>query len=165
MKLCKKCKTKIPNRIKIEDKWRTTCNRKYCTTCSPWKNHNTKKLEKPEYSGVGKFCKKCNQIRPLVEFMNNKNCLHSTCKFCRIFEMKQKWIDYKKRAILYKGGKCIKCGYDKNYAALDFNHIDPSKKECGWTQLKTRSWENIIKELDKCDLMCKNCHSELHNKS
>ena len=63
----------------------------------------------------------------------------------------------------YKGGKCVLCGYSKYLGALDFHHLDPSKK--GFeisTRGLTRSWEKIKMELDKCILVCANCHRELH---
>lgn len=69
----------------------------------------------------------------------------------------------KKMALEYKGCKCCKCGYEKFQGALEFHHLDPSKKdfhigEGGYT----RSWEKMKKELDKCILVCSNCHKEIH---
>jgi hypothetical protein len=70
----------------------------------------------------------------------------------------------KLKAVKYKGGKCDKCGYKKNLAALDFHHIDPNEKEENFQNIIRRSkWEDIKKELDKCVLLCRNCHSEIHN--
>ncbi len=66
------------------------------------------------------------------------------------------------QAIEYKGGKCQKCGYDKCYAALEFHHRDPNEKEVSWKKLRSRSWKRIEEELDKCDLLCANCHREEH---
>lgn len=69
---------------------------------------------------------------------------------------------YKLKMIEYKGGKCELCGYNKNISALDFHHIDPTTKR--FTLSDTRhSWEETRKELDKCILVCANCHRELHN--
>jgi 5-methylcytosine-specific restriction endonuclease McrA len=66
-------------------------------------------------------------------------------------------------ARLYKGGKCMLCGYSKYLGALDFHHLYPSKKEFGLSmQGLTRSWEKIQVELDKCILICANCHREVH---
>jgi len=68
------------------------------------------------------------------------------------------------KSIEYKGGKCISCGYNKCNEALDFHHIDESKKEFGLSEKgMTRSWERTMKELDKCILVCANCHRELHH--
>lgn len=65
-------------------------------------------------------------------------------------------------AIRYKGGCCQICSYNKCIGALDFHHIDPSTKEAGWAQMRKMSMENMIKELDKCILVCANCHREIH---
>jgi transcription elongation factor Elf1 len=70
----------------------------------------------------------------------------------------------KKQAVEYKGGKCCKCGYDRLMSALVFHHIDPSKKEFGISsQGCSRSWERVKKEVDKCILVCHNCHAEIHD--
>lgn len=69
----------------------------------------------------------------------------------------------KEMALEYKGGKCIACGYDRCASALDFHHIDASGKEFGVSlDGLTRSWERIKAELDKCVLLCANCHREIH---
>lgn len=68
----------------------------------------------------------------------------------------------KLKAVEYKGGKCTKCGYDKCYAAMDFHHVDPSQKEFVWNDLRKRKWSDVILELDKCVLLCANCHREEH---
>jgi hypothetical protein len=62
----------------------------------------------------------------------------------------------------YKGGKCEICGYNKNISALEFHHLDPSKKEFGLTA-NTNSIERQKEEADKCILLCANCHREIHN--
>jgi len=64
-------------------------------------------------------------------------------------------------AIEYKGGKCEICGYKKYQGALDLHHKDPKKKDFGIADKGyTRSWEKIKAELDKCVLVCANCHRE-----
>tara|TARA_Y100000310_G_C20509788_1_gene728238 strand:+ start:353 stop:670 length:318 start_codon:yes stop_codon:yes gene_type:complete len=63
----------------------------------------------------------------------------------------------------YKGGKCIICGYKKCTRAMSFHHRNPKKKDFGISAHGlTRSWEKTKKELDKCVLLCMNCHMELH---
>ena len=65
-------------------------------------------------------------------------------------------------AIEYKGGKCQLCGYDKYQGALELHHIDPKQKEFAISQKgHSRSWERVKKELDKCMLVCANCHREV----
>jgi len=70
----------------------------------------------------------------------------------------------KDKSIEYKGGKCKICGYDKCNRSMDFHHRDPNEKDFGIGSYKVLSWDKIKKELDKCDLLCRNCHGELHEK-
>ncbi len=64
-------------------------------------------------------------------------------------------------AIEYKGGKCQICGYSKYQGALDLHHVR-GKKEFGiGDKGYTRSWEKVKQELEKCILVCSNCHREL----
>lgn len=65
-------------------------------------------------------------------------------------------------AIKYKGSKCIVCSYDKYQGALDFHHVNPNEKDFGISAKGyTRSWKKIKAELDKCVLVCANCHREI----
>lgn len=69
----------------------------------------------------------------------------------------------KQMSLNYKGNKCSKCGYDTCTAALEFHHIDPKNKEFSISAKGyTRSWDKVKEELDKCELVCANCHRELH---
>lgn len=70
----------------------------------------------------------------------------------------------KQKAVEYLGGKCVRCGYNKCVAALQFHHKDITKKEFGISAKGIiRSWERIKVELDKCELLCANCHAEEHS--
>ena len=73
-----------------------------------------------------------------------------------------RWRQRKLKAIEYKGGKCERCDYDKYPDVLEFHHRDPEEKEANWTKMRLRSWDKIQQELDKCDLLCANCHREVH---
>lgn len=71
----------------------------------------------------------------------------------------------KHQLILYKGGKCCRCGYDKCEGALQFHHLDPKEKEftLAATNLSKEIDMNYLKqEVDKCILLCANCHAEEH---
>ena len=75
--------------------------------------------------------------------------------------MNTKRASMKKALIELKGGCCQKCGYDKCQEALDFHHRDPSQKE--FQLFKTfKAFEDLLQEVEKCDLLCSNCHRELH---
>ena len=63
------------------------------------------------------------------------------------------------------GGKCTACGYKRNYAALEFHHVDPGQKllQLDMRSLANLQWDLILSEARKCRLLCANCHAELHN--
>lgn len=61
----------------------------------------------------------------------------------------------------YLGGKCIRCGYDKCIKALEFHHIDPSKKDFTISNDQFRLLD-AVEEIKKCILVCSNCHKEFH---
>lgn len=66
-------------------------------------------------------------------------------------------------AVNLKGGQCSRCGYKRCVDALEFHHLDSSKKDFGVSEKGyTKSWEKIRAELEKCILVCANCHRELH---
>jgi predicted transcriptional regulator len=66
------------------------------------------------------------------------------------------------QCINYKGGKCIKCG-ETSPLKLAFHHTNPSEKnfEIG-SSSRSLSFDILKKELDKCVLLCENCHREIH---
>lgn len=66
-------------------------------------------------------------------------------------------------AIAYLGGRCSRCGYARCSEAMEFHHRDSSKKDFGISSRGyTRSWKRVREELDKCLLLCANCHREIH---
>lgn len=69
----------------------------------------------------------------------------------------------KLRALEYKGNKCQDCGYDRCKDALHFHHPDNNKEFGISASGVTRSWERMKVELDKCVLICANCHAERHS--
>ena len=78
---------------------------------------------------------------------------------------RKRGLKRKLEAIKLLGGGCSMCGYDKNLAALEFHHKNPDEKEF---QLDARIFANALpekikKELDKCTILCSNCHKEIHN--
>lgn len=112
-----------------------------------------------------KQCCSCKEIKSDSEFYTKKseNRLDSRCKSCFSQYCMDRWKRKKEEAVLYMGGGCNKCGYSKCIAALEFHHIDPSTKDFSWNKLRLQSPYNIKKELDKCILLCANCHREEHH--
>jgi len=63
------------------------------------------------------------------------------------------------------GGACQRCGYARNHAALAFHHRLPGAKafQLDLRSLSNRTWERVLEEVAKCDLLCSNCHFEVHH--
>ena len=59
----------------------------------------------------------------------------------------------------YKMEKCCSvCGYNEIPQALEFDHIDRSKKKFGMNKAYKYKWSTIMEELEKCVILCANCH-------
>jgi hypothetical protein len=63
------------------------------------------------------------------------------------------------------GAKCQICAYDKCQNALHFHHVDPSKKKFAISDSLRKKYtqEEIDEEIQKCILVCSNCHTEIHS--
>lgn len=78
---------------------------------------------------------------------------------CQVEATQKRRNKVKEMAVEYKGGKCSVCA-----DALEFHHLDPSQKDFGISSKGyTRSWDKVKEELDKCILVCSNCHREIHS--
>ena len=152
---CKKCGKTILCRVVIDGKERNLQNRKFCLSCSPFGQHNTKNIAREcKIEHGNKLCNLCgspfnaNQLRGYQCW----NCLNKKARL-------------KNQDKLYElmGDKCWLCGYNKCRAAMDFHHVDRETKSMELTQREmSYSWERIIKEARKCVLLCAICHREFH---
>jgi len=90
----------------------------------------------------------------------------SWCKKCNLHAINARSLKHKQMMIEYKGGKCIDCGEMPHTAAMAFHHLDPSKKDFTIAKIRNKaSLTNTVKlELDKCVLLCANCHAIRHFK-
>jgi 5-methylcytosine-specific restriction endonuclease McrA len=109
---------------------------------------------------MSNICSRCGETCDAVKLSSKtgvKYCL-SCYTTIRREKIKQKCVDY-------KGGKCQICGYKKSLRGLIFHHRDPSQKDFGIraTKAAATSWDVVKQELDKCDLLCSNCHAEVHD--
>ena len=86
--------------------------------------------------------------------------MKSTCKKCHSKDIGRRLIAAREKAIEYKGGKCEHCGYNKYRGALEFHHKDPTQKDL--RGLKAYKLSKLFAEVDKCLLLCSNCHREEH---
>jgi hypothetical protein len=172
MRICKKCGNKFPYRIKTDDgKVHCIPERSYCFVCSPF--GSTIKIGRTgnptteiKNDTTHRICSKCKQSKE--ENNNNfykryRGGFFSYCKTCSNKDIADRIRQIKLKSIEYKGGKCIVCGYDKCVRSLDFHHLTPSEKDFSISDRHTHDFKKIKIELDKCVLLCKNCHGELHS--
>ncbi len=71
----------------------------------------------------------------------------------------------KRKAVEYLGDRCVDCGYQTDLVTVyDFHHKDKSEKtkEISYLITANVSWERLKRELDKCILLCANCHRIRH---
>jgi hypothetical protein len=152
MPSCKTCGNHIPNRVKIDGVVRFLSHRSHCLDCSPYKRERKAKKEFQLHT-----CTICNNIykyRP-GHGVGTKKC-YSCAAYLRRARLKARMVEY-------KGGKCEVCGYNKCMKALQFHHIDRAEKEINLSAslAANHKWEKVQQELDKCQLLCANCHHEI----
>jgi len=134
-KICEKngCDNVIPS--KFGEKYINIQRRRFCFVCSPFGAKNTRDLN---YTPI--YTPRKTSYDKVKKYRQNK----------------------KKKCIEYKGGKCIVCGYNKYEGAMDFHHLDPSKKDFTISHKYHINFEDTKIELDKCVLLCNRCHQEVH---
>ncbi len=118
-----------------------------------------------------KKCKNCAETKDASEFYPARqiskkgqvcNYRDSYCKPCRNEYSTERRRNIKRLAVDYLGGACTDCGLKTDKTEVyDFHHIDPSQKDFAISQ-NSKSFETIKLELDKCVLLCANCHRLRH---
>lgn len=114
-----------------------------------------------------KICTKCKKEFPIDQFNwrdKKKGTRRSECKFCHSNFMKQKYQE--KRNIideLKSQCKCAKCGDNRSYV-LDYHHINPEEKDEKISRMISNNYnlDKIEQEINKCIVLCANCHREFH---
>lgn len=106
-----------------------------------------------------KECLLCNKIfRPKNKSANLRSC----CYDCMPDGTQLTRGEFLAKIKYLRGGCCEKCGYDKCIKALEFHHLDPSKKDFTISNDHFKL-KDAIEESKKCILICANCHRELHD--
>lgn len=112
-------------------------------------------------------CSKCNQIKPCSEFhngatINGKKYIRGDCKVCqkdavqkRRIKLKAEYVDWKKSL------KCNRCG-NNDYRVLQFHHLKDKEYNISNMLSMGFSLENMKKEMNKCEVLCANCHQIEH---
>lgn len=157
-RICVICGTQFES-IKSTKKY---CSQECANAARRIRYKNRDKSKEPtknrEYTGPIKICPICGKsFKP-------KNALASQRVCC--YDCMPEGIQLTRGGFLAKlkearGGKCIRCGYNKCIQALEFHHLDPNKKDFTISNANFKLLE-ATEEAKKCILLCSNCHKEFH---
>ena len=106
--------------------------------------------------GRSNRCKKCQSIIASDSYKRNKHKSYPSSA--------ERRREMKRLAVELKGGKCANCGIEyngENAVIFDFHHLDPTQKDFSISN-KRRLTDEVIAELNKCVLLCSNCHRMEH---
>lgn len=167
---CKKCQALIPVSLIINEIKIYSQDRSYCYICSPYGSYKNKEHDRNLYPATTRVCRICERDLDVSEFHTSRidgridlRYKNSYCKKCQAHKAKSSRQLFKMDCVKYKGGKCEVCGYDKCVAALEFHHRNKMDKEFQISRCSKYSLTEQIKaELDKCQIVCSNCHKEIH---
>lgn len=137
--------------------------KKYCSPeCEYQERKNRKELKiknNEEKLMQEKECLLCGQkFRPKTSSANQRTC----CYDCMPDGTQLRRGDFLAKIKKRRGGKCERCGYNTCLKALEFHHLDPSKKDFTISNDHFKL-KDAIEESKKCVLICANCHRELHD--
>jgi hypothetical protein len=138
-------------------------SRKRCVEC------NLKfraRAVKPQKMNVKTHCSKCGVEKTHDNTFSPREGMWSPqCRECLHKKGRRSQEKLKQECVDYKGGQCNICGYKKCLSALDFHHVDPNEKDFTVARKKLNiNNEKMRAELDKCVLLCANCHREEHSR-
>ncbi len=162
---CKKCATPIPTFIVIDGVKRYHRRRKYCFVCNPFDSRAGRTIDgERQRQATHRTCRRCTRRLPVEEFHltnTQRGYKNSYCKTCQTVRVRTSRQRFKDECIAYKGGKCMECGYDKCRDTLDFHHLGEKEFQLSRYQRCTLT-DEVKAELDRCRLLCANCHREVH---
>lgn len=129
--------------------------KKICTKCSEEKLLDDFSNKQSSKDGKHSICKECTRKNNRLHYENNKQYYKDKSKKGK--EELQKWYeDFKSKLV------CSKCP-ESRWWVLDFHHRDPSKKEGNLRQvLFSKGKGKFLEEVNKCDVLCSNCHRDHH---
>ena len=126
-----------------------------------------------------KFCNECNTNKPLNDFHKRssvKDGRQPICKLCRKNRDAKDWKEnsaryqikkdsYKKRYREWlnslKESPCIDCGGSFHFSAMHWDHLPEYEKSfnIGSCRSGKYSKQRVLEEIEKCELVCANCHA------
>lgn len=126
--------------------------------------HQKEFIERGECPIASAWCYKCKSYKHKTNFSPSNLKNNSSCNECSSEYDIQRNRLLKLKCIEYLGGCCSNCGFIGHYSSYDFHHNNYKEKEFNWNIGRKKSFENLLPELDKCKLLCRNCHQMIHTK-
>jgi len=128
-----------------------------CSTCKLEKLYSEFSKNKTKKTGINTICKECRKVYIRKHYKANKSYYLDKAAQQKQ-DAKKYWHEFKSKL------KCNRCGYNKHWAALDFHHTDGDKKDFGISFAVANGWgrQRILDEIDKCEVLCANCHRIEH---
>jgi hypothetical protein len=123
---------------------RSLYRRRFCLECSPFGARNTSTVPPGSVT-----------TEELTEIRRRKR----NAKTYR--SLKKRRVRRKRELVASRGGRCVDCGYNRCIAAFEFHHRDPATKEFSLAEF-SGSLERLLREAEKCDLVCASCHRLRH---
>lgn len=107
-------------------------------------------------ANIGVFlCKTCNNTYNIDYKYSTTN---NRCKTCDKNSSKNRRTANRKALYNYLlTHPCVDCS-ENDPVVLEFDHLDPKKKINNISSMMGNSWHSIKIEIDKCDVVCANCH-------
>lgn len=129
---------------------------KKCTVCKFLKSTSlfNRKVSSPD--GCQTLCRSCSRKLARDRYKNNINGERERI-YARKIEIKERFKEFKASL------ECENCG-ESDPCCLDFHHKDPKKKDfvLSLACKAGYSWERLQEEIQKCAVVCANCHRKIH---
>ena len=132
--------------------------KKKCPACGKKKELSFFHRNKKRSDGRAGICGECARASVLKDYYKHKE------RYFKNAKIRDRKLD--EFIFSFKNNPCKDCGIKYPHYVMDFDHIESKKKEFGIAEMRRRrmSFEKIKKEIEKCDLVCSNCHRERTNK-
>jgi len=160
---CIKCKVEFKRRVEIDGRAILLSNsRASCLDCIPYKQKGQPRKGRRKVSNrLERRCRDCKKWLADNQFRYE---IGRQCISCRNKKAKPRTLNYKlelkRQAVEYMGSQCQDCEGKFPLCAYDFHHLDPAQKD--FCISKKTNFKEVKVELNKCVMLCKNCHSIRH---
>lgn len=121
-----------------------------CSTCKISKNETYYSFKNKQNNKRNTICKTCHKIYRDDHYKNNKSKTLN-----KVYKRRKELIKLSSNYRSEKG--CIDCGV-KDYRILEYDHIKDKTKNISEMVFNGNSWSNILLEIEKCEVVCANCH-------